>query len=207
MNVPSKPAVSSATLRGGVRSIRRRCASVLIATAFLTVAGAVALHHQTAVQRRDALVINQSGRQRMLLNKTALFATETCLAQSKREQNAARDRMLQAVALFESSHEALLYGSDRIPPPEPDVRRLLESLDPMIREFIQHVRTLGAAPAADASPSNTDLPSFGKFFAGRYCWTSWTAWSPPSRSRVSRNSLEGNSFRTCLRSLSFRSSY
>ena len=76
---------------GVVGCLRHGRARYLVA--FLSTSAYVLLGCVIGVQANNAAVINTSGRQRMLSQRTALFAQELVLAQNRAQRKAARDEL------------------------------------------------------------------------------------------------------------------
>jgi len=93
-----------------IRRYRLRYVLALSLIACLTIAAFVANQFMIDNQRSDGTRINIAGRQRMLSQRTALFAAQIALARDPGERLETRARLTQLTDLFERSHEALLEG-------------------------------------------------------------------------------------------------
>jgi signal transduction histidine kinase len=139
-----------------------RCVTALVATALLVGVGAVLGHNTTAAQTRDALVINQSGRQRMLLNRTAQLAHRLCLAEGAQQKLRLRDKLQASVDSFERNHQAILLGDEErhLPPAIPSVRSIYGGklqLNQRALDYIAIVKQLLAHPDDRLKPENQEL--------------------------------------------------
>lgn len=128
------------------RSLTLRYVIALILVASLSTAAWLSLHLVISEQKSTAAIVNVSGRQRMLSQRTALFAN--LLANSPAtERPAIRDKLKDAINLMERSHEGLTHGDASMGLPEtlsPAVRAMYygtpDALDHQVVSYIAAIQ-------------------------------------------------------------------
>lgn len=107
------------------------------------------LHKMSTTRDINTAVINISGRQGMLCQRTALLALRLVCTQDKMEQETLSQELKSAIALMEISHNGLIHGNAEMQlPGQPSeaVQALYFetplALDRQIRDYIAQVRTL-----------------------------------------------------------------
>ena len=147
------------------RSVRARYVTALCLVALLSASAYLLLSRVIGAQAGSAAVINVSGRQRMLSQRTALFAQQLVLARDAATRARVRADLRAAVDLMERSHSGLLYGDDALHlPGRPSgaVAALYHgplALDAQVRQHVARVRRLLAAPGSALTLANPDLQS------------------------------------------------
>ena len=145
-------------------TVRARYLVALTLVAFLSASAYVLLGRVIDAQANNAAVINTSGRQRMLSQRTALFAQELVLAQTQVQRKAARDELTAAANLMERAHLGLT--NQTAPEADPaDLSPALAALyfspplelDTQVRGYLAYVRRLLAARDAALTPQNPEL--------------------------------------------------
>ncbi|HEX5363171.1 MAG TPA: PAS domain S-box protein [Gallionella sp.] len=99
------------------RALTWRYVIALSLVATLSTAAWISLHLVITEQKSTAAVVNVSGRQRMLSQRTALFSN-LLLTSSKSERAIIRGKLKDAINLMERSHHGLLHGDAEMGLPE-----------------------------------------------------------------------------------------
>jgi len=146
------------------RTIRARYLLALLLVALLSLSAYVLLSRVIGAQADNAAIINVSGRQRMLSQRTSLFAQQLAVARSADERERISAELKNATDLMERSHFGLLEGDDALNlPGDPSaaVSALYFAppleLDAQVREHIARVHRLLALPDGALTPQNPDL--------------------------------------------------
>ena len=146
------------------RTIRARYLLALLLVALLSLSAYVLLSRVIGAQADNAAVINVSGRQRMLSQRTSLFVQQLAFAQDAEERERIRTELEDATDLMERSHIGLIEGDDALNlPGDPSaaVSALYFAapmeLDAQVREHVARVRRLLALPEGALTPQNPDL--------------------------------------------------
>ena len=112
----------------------------------------------------SAAIINLSGRQRMLSQKTAFFAMRLVCSPETAEREQLRADLLDAIALMEKSHSALINtdsSMNLLTPPSPAVKAMYFEaplyLDKQLCEYIDRIKALVQVPDAELKPDNAHL--------------------------------------------------
>ncbi len=154
------PVQGSGLIRLGVATYI--CALLLIA------AFSIAFHFitDTIVHRQEttARVVNISGRQRMLSQRIARLSLERAAHTPFRSDADTQAALIQAIALMEASHQALIHGSaaERIEAPrEAAVLAVYNDvpfhLNERLEDFLAHAHALAAKPSAALTLTDPDL--------------------------------------------------
>ena len=131
------------------RYITLRYSIALGLIAALSILSFFSLHHIIAVEKENSSVINISGRQRMLSQRTAFFALEMINAQSEEEKQKAYQELFQAKDLMYQSHIGLTRGSQEmgLSKEMSDIVRKLYfdspvNLDQQVIGYLRHIEAL-----------------------------------------------------------------
>ncbi len=135
----------------------------LLFVAFITIGSTIILNDIAEEQESAGQVINVSGKQRMLSQRTALFANELVIV-SKEERPAIHQLLEEMTNEMEASHRDLIEGNParHLPPLTSEVIRAIyfkapDNLDQKMKHYIEHLRSLNAASDDMLVPDNPDL--------------------------------------------------
>ncbi|MFA5825612.1 MAG: PAS domain S-box protein [Gallionellaceae bacterium] len=145
------------------RALTWRYVIALFLVATLSTAAWVSLHLVIAEQKSTAAVVNVSGRQRMLSQRTALFSNLLVHAPTA-ERQLIRSKLKDAIDLMDRSHRGLTHGNAEMGLPaamSPVVHAMYfdgpEALDKQVESYIQAVRFLLVADDEALTPGNPRL--------------------------------------------------
>ncbi|MHB1115453.1 EAL domain-containing protein [Sideroxydans sp.] len=153
------PSVSSehAGHSGVARALTWRYAIALTLVATLSTAAWISLDLVITEQKSTAAVVNVSGRQRMLSQRTALFSNLLADAR-KNERPAFRAKLQEAIDLMDVSHRGLIHGDAQMGLPgilSPTVQAMYfdgpDALDTQVQTYIKAVRDLLQLSEAELS--------------------------------------------------------
>ncbi|MFM2341686.1 MAG: hypothetical protein RLZZ592_1339 [Pseudomonadota bacterium] len=143
----------------------RRSILGLLLIAALATATFLILHDVLSINRSAGTIINISGRQRMLSQRAALFATRLLASRDEAERRTLRTELDRVTELMLTSHEGLTRGSTTLGLPaemSAEVKALYFDepfhLDRQVRQYIAQLRDLSQrAGAAQAGSLSTEL--------------------------------------------------
>jgi len=122
------------------------------------------LEEITTARKVSAAVINISGRQRMLSQRSAFFCMRLVASENTTEKAKLRGNLLEAIDLMEKSHHDLINTDSSInlaSPPSPTVKAMYFEaplyLDKQVREYIDRVKALVQVPDAELRQENPHL--------------------------------------------------
>jgi diguanylate cyclase (GGDEF)-like protein/PAS domain S-box-containing protein len=130
------------------RALTWRYVIALSLVASLSTAAWLSLHLVISEQKSTAAVVNVSGRQRMLSQRTALFSNLLANA-PKAERPAVRSKLKEAIQLMERSHHGLTHGDSEMGLPRemsPTIHAMYfdgpNTLDEQVETYIKTVHEL-----------------------------------------------------------------
>jgi signal transduction histidine kinase len=122
------------------------------------------LEEITTARKVSAAVINISGRQRMLSQRSAFFCMRLVCSKNAAEKEKLQHNLLETIALMEQSHKDLINTNHSInlsSPPSPTVRAMYFEaplhLDQKVREYIDRIKALLQVPDPELTPDNPHL--------------------------------------------------
>ncbi|MFP4099149.1 ATP-binding protein [Coleofasciculus sp.] len=123
------------------------------------------IKHQKKIQSIRAIqsaVINVSGRQRMLLQRTALLCFKLVCSRDENEQNFWRLNLIDNINIMEKSHHDLIYGNTQTNLPginSEEIRKIYFEppfmIDQRVNHYITQVRLFSKLPMAEITLNNS----------------------------------------------------
>jgi len=155
--------LGSVTDSQAARSLTWRYVVALALVASLSTAAWLSLYWVISEQQSTAALVNVSGRQRMLSQRTALFG-QLLVNAPVDQRPVLRQRLKESIALFERSHAGLTQGDADLGLPaqrSPAVRSLYEdgpnSIDTQVTAFVAAANTLWQLGDEALRPDNPQL--------------------------------------------------
>jgi diguanylate cyclase (GGDEF)-like protein/PAS domain S-box-containing protein len=145
------------------RSLTWRYLLALLLVASLSTAAWLSLHMVIAEQDSTALIVNISGRQRMLSQRTALFSNLLFISATS-ERESLRQELRQAIELMARSHTGLTIGDKQLGLPSKMSDRVRtmyfegpDALDAQVSQYISSVKQLLELNDDQLKPGNALL--------------------------------------------------
>ncbi|WP_052452093.1 diguanylate cyclase [Noviherbaspirillum autotrophicum] len=145
------------------RALTWRYIVALTLVAMLTTAAWLSLHLVISEQKSTAAVVNISGRQRMLSQRTALFSS-LLLHTPRQQRQEVRSRLREAAALMQRSHLGLIRGDRDLGLPGEMSRTVHamyfdgpDALDSQVRAYLAAVQALLQTRDEDLTLDNPQL--------------------------------------------------
>jgi len=134
----------------------RRYAMALTVIAALACAAYGAFEMLVAQQENTGAVVNVSGRQRMLSQRSALFVERMLRAVTTKQYNEFARKLRESTDLMEASHKALVEGDERLGLPSEMSKKVRSMyfegewpLDRQMRTYVSALRTVLSMPYED----------------------------------------------------------
>ena len=131
------------------RGVWLRSITGLLLIAILATANFLILHDVLSINSSAATIVNISGRQRMLSQRAALFATRLVASRDEAERRTLRTELDRVTGLLLSSHEGLTRGSTALGLPatmSATMNTLYfgepQHLDRQVRDYVEQLRAL-----------------------------------------------------------------
>ncbi len=143
------------------RSLTVKYIAGLILIALLSLASYFIIEHLITAEQASAAVINVSGRQRMLAQKTVLLSLQLADATDAVQGARVRAELARTVAFMEMAHEGLVYGNRELGLPgtiSPEARAIIFDepvlLEKRLMEYLAEAKAVIQAPDAvtDSNP-------------------------------------------------------
>ncbi|AEG61337.1 diguanylate cyclase domain-containing protein [Desulforamulus ruminis] len=153
-------------IRLKINGLTKRYLLALGFIALLSITAYLNLHQLIKTQAASAAVINVSGRQRMLSQKTALLCFQLVESTEPSEREQIRNELTETLALMKYSHEKLMQGDMglemTVPLPE-EVKAIYfnspNSLDLQLRQYLASAQSLVQEPDVRLTQDNPHLLS------------------------------------------------
>ncbi|MEE8574931.1 MAG: response regulator, partial [Thermodesulfobacteriota bacterium] len=151
-------------------NLTRNYVLVLVLLGLMALGSFIVMHVNTRSEESSAAVVNVSGRQRMLLERSALFSNHLIVGKSDK----IRTKLIDVVESMERSHRGLISGDKALGlpgSPGEGARAVFydtpHALDRQLVDYIKEVRALANAPAKELTFSNPHLVNIDSAADGR----------------------------------------
>ncbi len=147
-----------------ISTIKFKCLLVLIILAVLSTG--ISFFHQLYIRNEltTAAVVNVSGRQRMLSQRTAKFSLRLVNCKDIEEREKLRKELLRSIKLLEISHFRLINGDENMNLPgkySSKVKAIYfhppANLHKQVQDYITAVRKIALAKESELTPANPHL--------------------------------------------------
>ena len=158
--------IKNMNIRLKINGLTKRYLLALGFIALLSITAYLNLHQLIKTQAASAAVINVSGRQRMLSQKTALLCFQLVESREPSEREQIRNELTETLALMKYSHEKLMQGDMGLDMPVPlpeEVKAIYfnspNSLDLQLRQYLAAAQSLAQEPDVRLTQDNPNLLS------------------------------------------------
>jgi diguanylate cyclase (GGDEF)-like protein/PAS domain S-box-containing protein len=145
-----------------ILGLTTRYVLVLVVLAILVTSNLLLLQHQIELSSTDSAVINTSGRQRMLFQRTALLAQRLAISDDQQQVAELHASLRQSFTMLEEAHDQLMGKADETahgPNLNDDLRNLYfsgeNSLDRRYHSYIDLLRDLIDTPLENRAAHRT----------------------------------------------------
>ncbi len=156
--------MDSNTDTSSINTITFKCLLVLVTLTVLSIT--ISFIHQLYIKNEQttAAVVNVSGRQRMLSQRTVQFALRLVNSKDKVKREELRASLLKSIDLFEKSHFGLVNGNEEMNLPGKSSTKVKDIffntpmlLDKQVRDYINAVRKLAHEKEVELTQDNPHL--------------------------------------------------
>ncbi len=147
-----------------INTITFKCLLVLVILAVLSIT--ISFIHQLYIKNEQttAAIVNVSGRQRMLSQRTAQFSLRLVNSKDKDERDELRADLLDSIELFEKSHFGLINGDEEMNLPGKSSSKVKDIffnspmlLDKQVRDYVNEVKKLAHEKEVNLTQDNPHL--------------------------------------------------
>lgn len=141
-------------------SLTKKYVSALSLIALLSVMAFLILNQLIKTEQSSAALINISGRQRMLSQKTALISIQLVSSSSVSDRNILRVQLVDSANLLDSTYHGLVNGNRNmsIPGnPSLEIQTLFNKMDRQLHSFVEEAKALAGEPDYNLNQNNPHL--------------------------------------------------